>query len=47
MTIEEKYKEYIKDHCKRCKNRKTNKCNITISTILKPKVKCDYYEKED
>lgn len=43
MTEKEIYEKYIEEKCKRCKNRKTNKCKITISTIAQ-KAKCEYYE---
>lgn len=45
MSEKEIYEKYIEENCKRCKNRKTNKCSITIS-IIEQKAKCDSYEKE-
>ncbi len=48
MTNEERFQKYIQEHCKNCKNRKTNLCNIRISTIENiVRTKCEYYERED
>ena len=47
MTNEERYKKYIKEHCKNCKNRKTNLCNIRITVVQDTvRTKCDEYERE-
>jgi hypothetical protein len=47
MTSEGKYAEFIKDHCKKCKNRKTDLCEIRMIAYQgKIKPKCAYYEKE-
>ena len=48
MTDEERYKKYIKENCKNCKNRTTDLCCIRISiqnNIVR--TKCEYYERED
>lgn len=47
MTNETRYKKYIKEHCKKCKNKETNLCDIRIFVIEKTiYTKCRYYEKE-
>lgn len=46
MNNEERYQKYIKEHCNKCKNRKTNLCNIRIFVIENTvSTKCEYYEK--
>lgn len=46
MTNQERIEEYIKEHCKRCKNRNTDSCEIKIfqedKTIC---TRCLYYER--
>lgn len=47
MTNEERYQKYAEEHCKRCKNKETNLCEIRISKcndIIQ--TKCVYYEKD-
>ena len=47
MNNEERYEKYIKEHCNKCKNRKTNLCNIRIFVIEDTVcTKCEYYEKK-
>lgn len=47
MTNETRYKKYIKEHCKKCKNKETNLCDIRIFVIDNiVYTKCGYYEKE-
>ncbi len=47
MSNEERYKEYTKIHCKNCKHRKEELCNIRISTVENTiETKCDGYERE-
>lgn len=48
MTNEERYKKYIQEHCKNCKNRKTDLCEIRISVqddVVR--TRCEYYERQD
>lgn len=48
MTNEKRFEKYIKEHCKNCKNRKTNLCDIRIAAIENViRTKCDYYEREN
>ena len=47
MTNSERFKKYIKEHCKNCKNRKSDLCDIRIA--VKNDVierKCQFYERE-
>lgn len=47
MSKEEKFKNYKEEHCKRCKNKKKDLCNITIVTNNKSiKARCCYFEEE-
>lgn len=46
MTNEERYKKYIEEHCKNCKNNKTDLCDIRISAIDNIiRTKCCYYDR--
>lgn len=48
MTDEERYKKYVEEHCKNCKNKSKFICDIRISTIDNiTRTKCDYYERQD
>ena len=48
MSNEQRFKEYIKEHCKHCKNKDKDNCEIKIHQKVDVIVtKCDYYEKED
>lgn len=48
MTNQERYKKYIKENCKECKNKNKDLCEIRIlqynDIII---TKCAYYERED
>lgn len=47
MSNEERYKKYIQEHCKNCKNRKSNLCDIRITVIDNIiDTKCEFYERE-
>lgn len=47
MTNEERYKKYIEEHCRKCKNNKTDLCDIRISAIDNiVRTKCIYYVKD-
>ena len=46
MTNQERYQKYIKEHCKNCKNSKTNLCDIRIAVkndVIE--TKCMFYER--
>lgn len=46
MTNEERYKKYIEEHCKNCKNKNKYLCDIRISVIDNViQTKCSYYER--
>lgn len=48
MTNSERFKKYIKEHCKNCKNNKTNLCDIRIAVVDNiVQTKCGYYEREN
>ncbi len=48
MTNEERYKKYIEEHCKNCKNKNKYLCDIRIFVIENTIcTKCGYYERED
>lgn len=48
MTNEERFNKYVKEHCKNCKNRTTDLCDIRIAAIENiVRTKCDKYERED
>lgn len=47
MTNEERFKKYVEENCKNCKNRKTDLCDIRI--VVKGdliETRCQFYEKE-
>ena len=45
MNNQERYKKYIEEHCKNCKHKDENLCEIRISTLNKiVTTKCVYYE---
>ena len=47
MTNSERFKKYIKEHCKNCKNSKTNLCDIRIAVkndVIE--TKCMFLRKE-
>ena len=47
MTNSERFKKYIKEHCKNCKNNKTDLCDIRIAVIDNiVQTKCGFYERE-
>jgi len=47
MSNEERYKKYLEEHCKNCKNKKTELCDIRISAIDNiVRTKCINYIKE-
>ena len=45
MSNEERYKEYTKIHCKNCKHKKEELCNIRISVV--EDAVCNEYERDD
>ena len=48
MTDEERYEKYIKEHCKECKNKTGDLCDIRIFIINNVVcTKCRYYEREN
>lgn len=48
MTNEERYQKYIEEYCRKCKNNKTDLCDIRISAIDNiVRTKCEYYEREN
>lgn len=48
MTNSERFKKYIKEHCKNCKNRTSNLCDIRIAVIDNIiQTKCVFYEREE
>lgn len=48
MTDEKRYKKYIQEQCKNCKNKNKNDCEIRISKSNNLIVtKCDYYERKN
>ena len=47
MTNQQRYEKYIKEHCKNCKNKKSNLCDIRISILSGiVQTKCSYYERD-
>lgn len=47
MTQEERYKKYIKENCKNCKNKTTDICEIRILQIEDTIItKCENYERD-
>jgi len=48
MTDAERYKKYIEEHCKNCKHREENLCEIRIWKAPEMIItKCVYYEREE
>ena len=48
MTNEERFKKYVEENCKNCKNRKTDLCDIRITVRIDViETKCQFYEKEN
>lgn len=48
MTNEERLRKYIQEHCKNCKNKDKELCNIRIFNLNKIiETKCEFYERED
>lgn len=48
MTNEERYEKYIEEYCRKCKNNKTDLCDIRISVIDNTiRTKCCYYIKDE
>ena len=48
MTNEERFKKYVEENCRNCKNSKTDLCDIRISVIDNIiQTKCQFYEKEN
>lgn len=48
MTNEERFKKYVEENCKNCKNSEKYLCDIRIFAIENTIcTKCDYYERED
>ena len=42
-----KYEKYVEEHCKNCKNKDKDLCEIRVSTLGNVTVtKCGYYEKD-
>ncbi len=47
MSNEERYQKYIEEYCRKCKNNKTDLCDIRISAIDNiVRTKCQYYIKD-
>lgn len=47
MSNEERYKKYIDEHCKDCKNKDKDLCDIRISYLNGVvTTKCSFYERE-
>lgn len=47
MSNEERYQKYIDEHCKDCKNKDKDLCDIRISYLNGiVTTKCSYYERE-
>ena len=48
MTDKQRYEKYKNEHCKNCKNRNTDLCEIRISVLNDVVItKCAYYERKD
>ncbi len=46
MTNEERLRKYIQEHCKNCKNKDKELCNIRIFNLNKIiETKCEFYER--
>ena len=47
MTNAERYKKYIDEHCKNCKHKNEDLCDIRISYLNGVvTTKCSFYERE-
>ena len=47
MTNQERFQKYIDEHCKNCKHRNGDLCDIRISYLNGiVTTKCSYYERE-
>lgn len=47
MTTAERYQKYIEEHCKNCKHKTEDLCDIRISVLNDITItKCIYYEKD-
>lgn len=48
MSTKERFEKYVEEHCKHCKNKCKNDCEVRIHNQGNIVVtKCDYYERED
>lgn len=49
MTNAERYEKYKEESCKRCKNNKTDLCEIRIINRVDNVliIRCEYYERKD
>ena len=48
MTNQERFKKYKQEHCKYCKNKTKDLCDIRIFVIDRVVyTKCGFYERED
>lgn len=44
----DRYKKYMQEHCKNCKNKKSNLCDIRVFYLDGiVETKCAFYEKEN
>lgn len=47
ISEEERFKKYVKEQCKNCKNREKDLCEIHTSVLGETIVtKCEFYEKK-
>lgn len=48
MTNEERFKKYVEEHCKNCKNKHEDVCEIKIAVINDiVKTSCEFYVREE
>ena len=48
MTNRERFKRYVEENCKNCKNKTNNLCDIRISVVDNViQTKCQFYEREN
>ena len=48
LSEKERFSKYVKEQCKKCKNKDNNMCEIHTSTLGKTIVtKCEWYEKKE
>ena len=48
MTNQERFQKYIDEHCKSCKNKDKDLCDIRISYLNGiVTTKCSYFEREE